>query len=384
MKKLDETTLSIYVHWPFCESKCPYCDFNSHVRKSIDDSAWEIAYIKSIENWFLDKPRNKIKSIYFGGGTPSLMKPSTIEKIIQKLYSVCEISNNPEITMEANPSSIEMEKFSYYASAGINRVSIGVQALNNYDLKKLGRKHTVQDAINSIKIAKKCFNNISFDLIYARQDQTLKSWSKELKSALSLADNHISLYQLTIEKHTRFEELNRRGLLRGLPCDDLAADFYDLTQDICNKKNLPAYEISNHAKLGSESVHNLNYWRYQNYLGIGPGAHSRMVKKGQKFSIENFSVPEKWLSEIISNRSGVSSMEPVTIFDQAEEYLMMALRLEEGANLDRYETLAKKSINTEKIDQLKDLNLINIKENILQISPNGKKVLNTIISHLIV
>ena len=354
------------------------------MRSSINQDDWENAYFKSIENWLKEKQQVKIKSIYFGGGTPSLMRPTTVQKILEKIYALGKPKKNLEITMEANPSSVEVENFSAYASAGVNRISIGVQALNNNDLKRLGRKHDVKEAMRAIEIAKHYFNNFSFDLIYGRQFQTISEWASELKTALALTENHISLYQLTIEENTRFNELYVKGMLKGMPGDTLSADFYDKTQDLCEKNGLTAYEVSNHALPGSESAHNLTYWRYQDYLGIGPGAHSRVTQKKEKFLIENFSNPEKWMDEIKSGRTGVSTRKPITKNDQADEYLMMALRLKEGASKKKYELLANKEISCNKINDLVDLGLINIEKNNLSASARGRMVLNSVIRHLIV
>ena len=265
----------LYIHWPFCEAKCPYCDFNSHVSRRIDQSQWCKAYLRELDRVGALTQGRVLDSVYFGGGTPSLMAPETVRAILDHVQRTWPMRNDPEITLEANPSSVEVGRFRAFSEAGVNRVSLGVQALNDTDLNRLGRLHTVQEARQAFDIARNQFDRVSFDLIYARQDQSLTAWSQELTEALSMAVDHLSMYQLTIEQGTAFGDRYSRGRLTGLPDDDVSADMYEVTQEVCEKAGLPAYEVSNHARPGSASRHNMIYWQYGDYIGIGPGAHGR-------------------------------------------------------------------------------------------------------------
>jgi len=273
----------VYIHWPFCKSKCPYCDFNSHVSDSVDHNAWAKSYAHEIDHVASMTGQREVTSIFFGGGTPSLMKPQTVEHILNHLCTVWNVSKDIEITLEANPTSIEADKFSDFKAAGINRVSVGVQSLRDSDLKFLGREHSAKEAIGAIKIANDIFERVSFDLIYARPEQTIESWREELTEALEYANGHLSLYQLTIEQGTPFYAMEARGDFR-IPEADQAGEFYEVTQEILNAAGLPAYEISNHAAKGQESAHNLTYWRYGDYAGIGPGAHGRLTLDAKKYA----------------------------------------------------------------------------------------------------
>ncbi|MCR9113781.1 MAG: radical SAM family heme chaperone HemW, partial [Rhodobacteraceae bacterium] len=316
----------LYLHWPYCESKCPYCDFNSHVAREIDQSRWKAAYLSEIDRYAEMLPGRVLTSVFFGGGTPSLMDPDLVAAILDRIRSRWPVSNSLETTLEANPGSVEAGRFASYAEAGVNRISMGIQALNDADLKRLGRVHTVAEAKQAFEIARKKFDRVSFDLIYARQDQSPQSWRTELSEALSMAVDHLSLYQLTIEPGTAFGERYAKGGLKGLPEDDTAAEMYDTTQEVCTAAGFEAYEVSNHAKSGAESRHNLVYWRYGDYVGIGPGAHGRITMNGQRYETEAWSNPDKWLTG-----SAVSQTEktrsPVTQDDQAAEFLLMGLRL---------------------------------------------------------
>ena len=267
----------LYVHWPFCEAKCPYCDFNSHVSREIDEDRWRAAYLSEIDRLAELTPDRVLNSVFFGGGTPSLMSPELVNALIERIREKWAFANNIEITLEANPRSVEAGRFRGFSDAGVNRVSMGIQALNNPDLAKLGRLHSVEEARKAFDTARSVFKRISFDLIYARQGQSLNDWRKELTEALAMSVDHLSLYQLTIEQGTAFWERQRRGQLSGLPDEDLSADMYELTQEICDQHGMPAYEVSNHAEPGAESQHNLIYWRYGDYGGIGPGAHGRQI-----------------------------------------------------------------------------------------------------------
>ncbi len=270
-----------YVHWPFCASKCPYCDFNSHVSAEIDESRWVRAYLREIDRYAAEVPERVLTSIFFGGGgTPSLMAPDTVSAILERIRAHWPVANDLEVTLEANPGSVEAGRFRGYADAGVNRVSVGVQALNDADLRRLGRLHTVEEALAALEIARNTFERVSFDLIYARQGQTLEEWRAELSGALEFAADHLSLYQLSIEPGTAFGDRYDAGKLRGLPDEDLSAEMYLLTQEMCETAGFHAYEVSNHAKPGAESRHNQIYWRYGDYAGIGPGAHSRLTVDG--------------------------------------------------------------------------------------------------------
>jgi oxygen-independent coproporphyrinogen-3 oxidase len=288
----------LYVHWPFCQAKCPYCDFNSHVAARIDHARWREAYLKEIAVYAGLVPDRVLTSIFFGGGTPSLMEPETVAEVIAAARRAWPVANDLEVTLEANPTSVEAGRFAAYAEAGVSRVSLGIQALNDTDLQRLGRRHSVAEAIQAYEVARKFFNRTSFDLIYARQDQTLVDWRAELRLALDLAVDHLSLYQLTIEGGTAFGDRYAAGKLRGLPEEDLAADMYEATQDICGTAGLEGYEVSNHAKPGAESRHNLIYWRYGDYVGIGPGAHGRLTLNGQRHATEAWRAPGKWLDSV--------------------------------------------------------------------------------------
>lgn len=321
--------LAIYVHWPFCAKKCPYCDFNSHVRERVDHDAWKNAYIRELEHTrALTGPR-EIVSVFFGGGTPSLMEPSTTAAIIEAIDRLWGIPQGVEITLEANPGSTEADKFRAFKAAGVNRVSVGVQALNDADLKALGRLHGAEEARRAVGIAGDVFGRFSFDLIYARQGQTLDMWERELSEALAMGTSHLSLYQLTIEEGTPFHTLFQRGEI-VLPDEDSGANMYELTQAMCADAGLPAYEVSNHARMGEESRHNLVYWRGGDYAGIGPGAHGRLTLDGQRHATRMHRAPEIWLDRVAQSGHGAHPFEAVSADEFARERLMMGLRLSEG------------------------------------------------------
>jgi oxygen-independent coproporphyrinogen-3 oxidase len=373
---------SIYIHWPFCKSKCPYCDFNSHVREKIDTEIWLEAYLKEIDYFTEYLSDKKIVSIFFGGGTPSLMPPHIAGAIIEKLAKNFMVASNVEITLEANPTSIEAEKFKAFAKEGINRVSVGIQSLNEQDLKFLGRTHSREDAIDAILIAKDNFDKYSFDLIYARPHQTLSSWEEELTGALKLAKDHLSLYQLTIEKGTPFYSAFSNKQFT-LPDENLASDLFNLTQKIMADHAMPAYEISNHAKVGSECLHNLTYWRYQDYLGIGPGAHSRIDNK----AVMMIHSPEKWLQIVKEKGVGIQTESALSKKERIEEMLLMGLRLTDGINIktfeNRFDDRLENLLLAKNIEYLLQDNLIEVNENIKATS-KGRLLLNQIIARLVV
>lgn len=372
----------IYVHWPFCQAKCPYCDFNSHVSREIDETRWLAGYLAELDHAAGQIPNRVVTSVFFGGGTPSLMHPDTVAAIIERIRKHWPMSNDPEITLEANPGSVEAGRFRGYADGGVSRISMGVQALNDRDLKRLGRIHSVEEAIAAFDIARDVFERVSFDLIYARQDQTLESWKSELNEALSLAIDHLSLYQLTIEKGTAFSDRYEKGGLRGLPVEDLAADMYDITNELCERAGLIAYEVSNYAKVGAESRHNLIYWRYGDYLGIGPGAHGRLTIDGQRFATEHYKMPNAWL-ERAKNAQGEKLRNGLSDLDQANEYLMMGLRISEGISVSRVEALAGRPLDRTALATLLEYDLIDLLNDQLRTTPRGRLLLNSVITELL-
>ncbi len=372
----------LYIHWPFCQSKCPYCDFNSHVTKSIDQSVWAQAYCLEIERLGLETGARPLRSIFFGGGTPSLMDPETVAKILRKVRETWPISNDIEITLEANPTSVEAGRFAGFRDAGVNRVSIGIQALNDKDLRQLGRLHSVTEAKAALDTASNLFDRISFDLIYARQDQTLDQWKQELTEALAMAGDHLSLYQLTIEDGTAFGDRLAAGGLHGLPKEDLSADMYQLTQDMCSKVGFDAYEVSNHAKSGSESRHNLIYWQCGDYVGIGPGAHGRLTLDGVRYATEAPKMPQDWLTST-SAGNGELPRHAQSAAEHADEYLMMGLRITSGIDLARYENISNSVLDNSKVNQLVDIGMVKVSDNRLMATPRGRPLLNAIIRELL-
>ncbi|SCZ72367.1 oxygen-independent coproporphyrinogen-3 oxidase [Epibacterium ulvae] len=372
----------LYVHWPFCQAKCPYCDFNSHVVSHIDQSRWADAYIIELERHAEQLKGRVLNSIFFGGGTPSLMHPDTVATVIEKARSIWPFANDIEISLEANPGSVEAGRFAGYRDGGINRISMGVQALNGEDLRRLGRIHSVAEAKTAFDTARSIFDRVSFDLIYARQGQSLEDWRLELKEALSMAIDHLSLYQLTIEDGTAFGDRYARGKLRDLPTDDTAADMYQATQDICANYDMVGYEISNHAKAGAESRHNLIYWRYGDYLGIGPGAHGRLSLNDTKIATECHRAPGAWL-DAVKNGSGISSTETLTPQDSAVEFLMMGLRLKEGIDMHRYTQLSGTSLPAAGVQHLVDMGMVTTCKERLAATDKGRAVLNAVLRELL-
>ena len=348
----DEPGFGLYLHWPFCLAKCPYCDFNSHVRhEAVDQDRFVRAFNRSLAYQARLAPHRMVTSIFFGGGTPSLMVPKTVEALLAAIQTHFSVSAKAEISMEANPTSVEATRLADYRRAGVNRLSIGVQALNDHDLKALGRKHSVEEAIAAIQLAQRSFERTSFDLIYARPAQTVDDWRQELMEAIDLAAEHLSLYQLTIEPGTMFEQRVRAGQLKPLGDED-ARRLFDITQDICASRGLPAYEISNHARPGAESIHNLTYWRYGEYAGIGPGAHGRLLINGQRIALIQERHPETWLQMIEASDDATIERDVLTTEQQAHELVLMGLRLKEGISPLRYYALAGSALAAEKIDWL--------------------------------
>lgn len=371
----------VYVHWPFCLAKCPYCDFNSHVRRAVDHDRWRRALIAELERAReLTGPRSA-DTIFFGGGTPSLMAPETVSAVIEAVDRLWGLAPGAEITLEANPTSVEAARFAAYAAAGVNRVSMGVQALNDADLKGLGRMHSAAEARAAFDIARKAFRRVSFDLIYARQGQTVLGWEAELRQALDMAVDHLSLYQLTIEAGTRFGELHARGGLRDLPTDDRAAEMYEVTQDIAATAGMPAYEISNHARPGAESRHNLVYWRYGDYVGVGPGAHGRVTAERRRIATETRRSPEAWLED--AEGAGATISEPIPSGAPADEYALMAMRLVEGMDLSRHAVLNGGMIPASRIERLTEQGLVVQSGDRLAATARGRAVLNSVLAHLL-
>ncbi|NDR57526.1 radical SAM family heme chaperone HemW [Aliiruegeria sabulilitoris] len=373
----------LYLHWPFCQSKCPYCDFNSHVAASIDQARWADAYVRQISLAAGLVPDRKLDSVFFGGGTPSLMAPETVGLILEEIRKTWPVSNNLEVTLEANPSSVEVVKFEGFRDAGINRVSLGVQALNDGDLARLGRLHSTTDARKAFEIARKTFSRVSFDLIYARQDQSLDSWRGELERALEMAIDHLSLYQLTIEPETAFGRRFAAGGLHGLPDEDLSADMYDLTVDLCAKAGLELYEISNFARKGSESRHNILYWTGGDYLGIGPGAHGRVTLDGERWASVAPSNPVVWLEQSEVNDAPCWVTERLTPQDRAEEYLMMGLRLTEGISFERLMALGADTGMPGRLREMEENGMIRWTTDRVQTTERGRSILNAVLRELL-
>ncbi|MFN4056593.1 MAG: radical SAM family heme chaperone HemW [Roseinatronobacter sp.] len=373
----------LYLHWPFCQSKCPYCDFNSHVAAKIDQAAWQHAYLSEIDRIAAETPGRVLNTVFLGGGTPSLMDPALVAALIERIRARWPVANDLEITLEANPGSVEAARFHDFASAGVNRVSMGVQALNDADLQRLGRLHSTADARRAFDIARTVFKRVSFDLIYARQHQTLAGWQKELDDALSMAIDHLSLYQLTIEPGTAFGARYDKGSLRGLPDDDSAADMYLATQEICAAHGLPAYEVSNHARDSAESRHNLIYWRYGDYAGIGPGAHGRLTLDGTRYATTTPLAPQAWLDQVNTKGTGENPRESIPTEEQAVEYLMMGLRLTSGIDMARYSRLAGQDLPATKIETLVDHGLVLTDGATLRATPSGRAVLNGVLRMLL-
>lgn len=376
----------VYIHWPFCKSKCPYCDFNSHVSESIDHEKWAASYLKEIDHVASMTKRRKVTSIFFGGGTPSLMKPETVAEIIDHIQKVWNIANDIEITLEANPTSIEAQKFKEFKQAGINRVSVGVQSLRDNDLKFLGREHSAKEALAALEIANDVFDRVSFDLIYARPEQSIKDWKIELEEAIKHAKGHLSLYQLTIEQGTPFYTQAARGEFR-VPEQDQAGEFYEVTQEVLDAANLPAYEISNHAAVGQESAHNMTYWRYGDYAGIGPGAHGRLTLEGKKFATRTHRAPDIWLDKVTGGGHGFHPFEEVSKDERFTEMMMMGLRLRSGIALENIHRETgqdwRNVLQQDKVQNLVNEGLLELTPTHIKPTPAGMQRLNGLLTYLL-
>lgn len=372
----------LYVHWPFCQAKCPYCDFNSHVVPAVDQARWAAALASEIARLAADLPGRHLGSIFFGGGTPSLMEPETVDAVLRAARAAWGFANDIEITLEANPTSVERGRFQGFADAGVNRLSMGIQALNDPDLRALGRLHSVAEARAAFDVARSCFGRVSFDLIYARQGQTREAWRAELAEALAMAVDHLSLYQLTIEPGTAFGARAAAGRLHDLPDDDLAADLYLETQDLCAAAGLAGYETSNHARPGSESRHNLVYWRQGDWAAVGPGAHGRITTPTGRLATEANRTPGAWLHAVETQGTGDSLRELVPLDEQATEYLLMAMRLTEGLDLARHARLAGAPLDPGAIACLTDLGMVECRDGRLRSTRQGRPLLNAILREL--
>jgi putative oxygen-independent coproporphyrinogen III oxidase len=372
----------VYVHWPFCRAKCPYCDFNSHVRHGgIDEGKFLAAYLAELDHFAALAPGRSVTSIFFGGGTPSLMRPDTVAALTEAIADHWHVEDDAEITLEANPTSVEAENFAGYRAAGVNRLSLGVQALDDQSLKALGRQHSAEEALEALALAKRHFARVSFDLIYAREGQTTKAWEAELGHALGYAADHLSLYQLTIEGGTPFAARHAAGTLR-IPDGARARALYQLTQELCEAAGLPAYEVSNHARPGLESRHNLLYWRGHDYAGIGPGAHSRIAVDGAKRAFSATKSPEGWLAEVEASGHGLASDDVLSPEEAAEEYLLMGLRLSEGIDLNRLAAIDRRGLDQDRVSALARQGLLIRDGNRLAATPKGRLVLNRLILEL--
>ncbi|MCH8858547.1 MAG: coproporphyrinogen III oxidase [Proteobacteria bacterium] len=372
----------IYVHWPICMAKCPYCDFNSHVRQHFDQARWKNALLRELSSAaeIQGLARPTVTSIFFGGGTPSLMSGSTVAAVLDGIAKNWNVAADAEITLEANPNSVEQGRFRDYRHAGVNRISIGAQALNDAALKALGRLHGASEARAAIHLGQKIFPRVSFDLIYARPQQTRGEWEMELTDALSFGTEHLSLYQLTIEPGTSFATLARQGKL-SIPGEDDAAVFYEMTQEICEAAGLPAYEISNHARPGAESRHNLIYWRYGDYAGAGPGAHGRLTSGARRLSTEAERLPERWLTSVETNGTSLTVCEIVPEI-AAREHLLMALRLHEGLDLQNYRARWNAVPEPSRIAAFEQGGFLENRAGRLKTTPRGRLVLNHIVAEL--
>jgi putative oxygen-independent coproporphyrinogen III oxidase len=379
----DAAGFCVYVHWPFCASKCPYCDFNSHVRAGgIDEPRFLRGFLAELRHWAQLAPNREVTSVFFGGGTPSLMSPDSVGAILEAIGASWRVRADTEVTLEANPSSVEAARFRGYRAAGVNRVSLGVQSLDDAALRTLGRLHTVSEARAAIEVARATFARYSFDMIYARPGQTLHAWREELGRALTLAGRHLSLYQLTIEPETPFAALHRRGKLR-VPGAEAARDLYALAQDLTGAAGLPAYEISNHAAPGEECRHNLTYWRYGEWAGIGPGAHGRVVAAGMRRATSAERQPELWLQRVATRGHGITESLPLRPAEQADEALLMGLRLSEGLDLERLAAASGMRPAARAVDELVALGLLERCEaSRLRASPAGRIVLNEVVLRL--
>ena len=383
MSLTHPSAFGVYVHWPFCLSKCPYCDFNSHVRHAgIDEPRYIRAFTSEIAAIAQRVPGREVSTIFFGGGTPSLMQPSTVQAILDAIANHWTIARDVEVTLEANPTSVEASRFRGYRSAGVNRVSLGVQALDDAALKELGRLHSAREALDAVAVARSIFERYSFDLIYARPRQTPQAWAEELTLAIAEAAEHLSLYQLTIEPDTPFAALHASGKL-VIPDEDCGRDLYDVTQEVCAQAGLPAYEVSNHARPGAECRHNLVYWRGHEYAGIGPGAHGRLALNGARQATATEKRPEAWLMRVEAMGHGLITDETLTREEQADEFLLMGLRLAEGIDPQRYAAIAGRVLDPKRIGILHEEGALEtMADGRLRVTQSGFPLLDAVVADL--
>jgi putative oxygen-independent coproporphyrinogen III oxidase len=372
----------LYVHWPFCGAKCPYCDFNSHVRSTFDEAGWRAAVLREMAYAAgLQETRPLLQTIFFGGGTPSLMQGKSVGQIIAAAARQWPVAKNLEITLEANPASADAARFADYRAAGVNRISLGIQALDDAELKFLGRLHNLAEAKAALQLAQKTFSRVSLDLIYARPGQSVAQWRRELAEALAFGTEHLSLYQLTIEAKTPFAALSQKGALQ-VPQDDLAAALYEATQEMTAAAGLPAYEVSNHARPGAEARHNMLYWRYGDYAGLGPGAHGRLQSGGRRLATAGERHPERWQERVGRNGHGYVEVSEIAPADAAREHLLMNLRLTEGLDLKAYRARWGTAPQASRIADLAAQGLLQLEGNRLAVTPRGMLVLNAVIAAL--
>ncbi len=380
--------LAIYVHWPFCRAKCPYCDFNSHIRESVDEHRWRRALLAEIEHTASETPGRRVGSIFFGGGTPSLMAPETVAATINHIGKSWRLDSDTEITLEANPTSVEAGRFTAYRAAGINRLSLGVQALDDDSLAFLGRQHSAAEALAALETTRDTISRYSFDLIYARPEQSVADWRSELTAAFTMVGDHISLYQLTIEKGTPFYTSVRDGGI-VLPSEALTVQLFEITQQLTAAAGLNAYEISNHARPGGECRHNLSYWHYNDYAGIGPGAHGRLtLEEGERIATRRHAKPETWLEAVDREGHGNARQHEVPPADSAREMLMMGLRLKTGVDLKRLTertglTLSD-AVNLSALEQLSSGGFLIHSHQNLRATDKGRAVLNSLLTRFLV
>ena len=377
--------LGVYVHWPFCQSKCPYCDFNSHVREAVDQARWRAALLWELAELARRVPERRVESVFFGGGTPSLMSPETVAAVIQAIRGLWPTAPDLEITLEANPGSADAERFAGYRAAGVNRVSLGVQALDDAALRFLGRRHSVAEALAAVDLARRTFPRFSFDLIYARPGQSAAAWERELTQALAEGPEHLSLYQLTIEENTAFHGAWRRGELQTLG-DEPAADLFEATQELMAEAGLPAYEISNHAKPGAACRHNLIYWRYQDYLGVGPGAHSRIMQDGRRLALRQHRAPEAWLETVEAKGHATRREQVIAGAERLSELLLCGLRLDEGIARATFRrelgAEPEELLPADRLAQLAEEGLIVLDDTALRATEAGRRTLNALLAYL--
>ena len=376
---MEESSLALYIHWPFCKIKCPYCDFNSYKKESTNQSHWLKAYLRALELWSSRLAKREIKSIFFGGGTPSLLDPDFVGMVLQKIDSLWSINGACEITIEANPNSISENKFKLFREIGINRVSVGVQALNNRDLSNLGRDHNKHQAIEAIEVINNWFKNYNLDFIYGRQHQSTSEWKDELLQILSLEAPHLSLYQLTIEENTNFHKLFKRDLLRGLPTQKIVSDMFDITSQLCKNSGYKQYETSNFARKGFKCKHNISYWKYNDYIGVGPGAHGRVTMSGKRYATEEEKSPDIWFEKIFSLNSSTPKITLIENRVVLEEKLIMNLRVSENIPVSIFDHEKLKPV----VFHLEENKLIKTKDNEIVIRKRGKKMLDYIARSLV-